>query len=190
MSIFEFTFGLTAVILGLALTQLVSSAQRLALAGRRVRWAPEPVLLTVIVIISVVVIWLSEWRLHEVREVTAGGTLLNIAQRLMVYLAAATVLPESVASEGQIDLLEHYDRTRRLAFGALSLSQLFPVIGIGLEVLETRQPLGLFFLAINIAFLAIDVALMWVRSRRANMACLLVNLALAVPGVLLIRVAG
>src|SRR5881392_2234898 len=107
MSIFEFTFGLTAVILGLALTQLVSSAQRLALAGRRVRWAPEPVLLTVIVIISVVVIWLSEWRLHEVREVTAGGTLLNIAQRLMVYLAAATVLPESVASEGQIDLLEH-----------------------------------------------------------------------------------
>jgi hypothetical protein len=49
MSLFEFTFGLSAVILGLALTHMASSVHRLVLAGERVRWAPEPILLTVLV---------------------------------------------------------------------------------------------------------------------------------------------
>jgi hypothetical protein len=44
MTLFELTFTLSAVILGLALTHMASSLYRLVLAGRRVRWALEPLL--------------------------------------------------------------------------------------------------------------------------------------------------
>jgi hypothetical protein len=57
MSLFEFTFALSAVILGLALTQVAASLHKLLLAGRQVRWAAEPVLLTLIVVLVIVSVW-------------------------------------------------------------------------------------------------------------------------------------
>jgi hypothetical protein len=61
VSLFDFTFSLSAVILGLALTHLAASTHRLLLAGRRVRWAPEPVLLAAIVLLVIVSVWLFQW---------------------------------------------------------------------------------------------------------------------------------
>ena len=62
ISLFDFTFGLSAVILGLALTHLASSLHRLAMAGRRVRWAPEPALLSAIIFVVIVSVWLRQWQ--------------------------------------------------------------------------------------------------------------------------------
>ena len=58
MSLFDFTFSLSAVILGLALTHIASTTHKLLLAGRRVRWAPEPMLLSFIVLLVIVSVWL------------------------------------------------------------------------------------------------------------------------------------
>jgi len=119
MSLFEFTFGLTAVILGLALTHMASSVHRLVMAGRRVRWAPEPVLLAGIIFLVIVSVWLGQWGGRDRETTTIGLILLQVTKLLLPFLAAAFVLPETPPAEGPVDLYDHYDRTRAFTFGAL-----------------------------------------------------------------------
>lgn len=116
---FEFTFGLSAVILGLALTHMASSVHRLVIAGRRVRWAPEPILLTILVGLVIVTVWLGSWSQREQTTTTMGLMLLQVVKLLFPYMAAAFVLPETPPEQGEVDLYDHYDRTRRFTFGVL-----------------------------------------------------------------------
>lgn len=119
MSLSELLFGLVAVILGLALTHIAASVQRLLHAGRRVRWAPEPVLLTAIVLLLIVTVWIDQWSMRGITQITTFPTLLQVLKMLSIYFAAASTLPEHVGLGEQVDLLEHYDRTRWLTYGAL-----------------------------------------------------------------------
>ena len=119
MSLFEFTFGLSAVILGLALTHMASSVHRLAMAGRRAKWAPEPVLLAGIILLVIVSVWLFQWDDRDRETTTIGLMVLLVVKLLLPFLAAAFVLPEAAPEEGPVDLHAHYDRTRAFTFGAL-----------------------------------------------------------------------
>lgn len=119
MSLFEFTFGLSAVILGLALAHMASTVSKLAMAGRRVRWAPEPLLLTAIVVLITVSVWLNQWGVRDQTETTYGLMLLQVGKLLAPFMAATFVLPDPIPEEGPVDLYAHYDRTRALTFGAL-----------------------------------------------------------------------
>ena len=122
MTLFELFFGLAAVILGLALTNIVASLHRLALVGRKVRWAPEPVLLAILVVMIIVFVWLGQWFEREITEISAGRALLQVAKMMTLYFAAASCLPEpDKLSDDGIDLYNYYDRTRGLSFGALIL---------------------------------------------------------------------
>ncbi|RYG98123.1 MAG: hypothetical protein EON58_08050 [Alphaproteobacteria bacterium] len=119
MSLFEFTFGLSAVILGLALAQIASAVSRLALAGGRVRWAPEPLLLAGIVVLVIIFVWLSQWGLRNDTQTTIGAMLMQVGKLMLPFMAAMFVLPDPLPEEGPIDLYAHYDRTRRLTYGVL-----------------------------------------------------------------------
>ncbi|KQS53680.1 hypothetical protein ASG17_14255 [Brevundimonas sp. Leaf363] len=119
MSLFEFTFGLSAVILGLALAQIASAISRLALAGRRVRWAPEPLLLAGIIVLVTVSVWLGQWGLRNDTETTIGAMLMQVGKLMLPFMAAMFVLPDPLPDEGPIDLYAHYDRTRGLTYGVL-----------------------------------------------------------------------
>ena len=119
MSLSELLFGLVAVILGLALTHIAASVQRLLHAGRRVRWAPEPVLLTAIVLLLIITVWINQWSIRGITHITTFLTLLQVLKMLSIYFAAASTLPERVETDKRVDLLVHYDRTRWLTFGAL-----------------------------------------------------------------------
>ncbi|RZJ05027.1 MAG: hypothetical protein EON89_05730 [Brevundimonas sp.] len=119
MSLFEFTFGLSAVILGLALAHMASTVSKLAMAGRRVRWAPEPVLLAALVTLIVVSTWLFQWGTRDQTETTYGLMMLQVGKLILPFMAATFVLPDPIPEEGPVDLYAHYDRTRALSFGAL-----------------------------------------------------------------------
>lgn len=121
MGLWEFTFALSAVILGLALTHIAATTHKLLLAGKRVKWAPEPVLLTTIVLLVIVTVWLASWYRRDVQTVTMVQMLLQISKLLVLYIAAASCLPEPDRT-GTIDLREYYNRTRLLSFGALIVS--------------------------------------------------------------------
>ena len=76
MTLFELTFTLSALILGLALTHMASSLYRLVLAGRRVRWALEPLMQAALVLLIVVFVWLNEWNERGVTTIIYGRVLL------------------------------------------------------------------------------------------------------------------
>lgn len=121
MSLFEFTFALSAVILGLALTHIASTIHKLLLAGKRVTWAPEPILLTGIVMLVIVSVWLGAWFDRTETSVTVGQMLLQVAKLLTLYIAAASCLPEPSGNK-RVNLKTYYDHTRLLSFGALIAS--------------------------------------------------------------------
>jgi len=124
VTVFELFFGLTAIILGLALTQMASNLHGLLLAGRRVRWAPEPVLLMVIILLVIVFVWLNQWEERGVVAIGFPHALLLVLKLLALYLGAAFVLPAIEPGAEPVDVYAHYDRTRSFTFGALIASML------------------------------------------------------------------
>ena len=116
MTPFELFFGLTTVILGLALTHVANSFQLLLRAGKRVRWAIEPLLQATLIVMIVVFVWADQWDNRNQAAFTVGQSLLQVAKLLAVYVAAAAVLPEP---DEQPDLRMHYMASRRVTYGAL-----------------------------------------------------------------------
>ena len=118
MTPFELFFGLSTVILGLALTHVANSLQLLLRAGKRVRWAIEPILQSALILMIVVFVWADQWDNRDQTVFTIGQSLLQVAKLLAVYVAAAAVLPEP---EGQsdMDLRAYYMGSRRVTYGAL-----------------------------------------------------------------------
>jgi len=125
MTLFELTFSLSAVILGLALTHMASSLYRLVLAGRRVRWALEPLMQAALVFLIVVSVWLNEWYGRGMTSVTYGRVLLRSLNLLVLYIAAAVCLPEIREGASEVDMYAYYDRARRVSFGALAIGIVF-----------------------------------------------------------------
>ena len=67
---------------------------------------------------------------------SVSWTALQVLKLLILYVAAASCLPETTIASEEIDLYEYYDRTRRLSFGALIVSYLLfeitSIVGYGL----------------------------------------------------------
>ena len=124
MTLTELTFGLSALILGLALTHIAATLSKLLLARERVRWAPEPLILATIVLMVVVFVWLNQWEARVQTAVIYWRVLLQKLSFLSLYVAASVCLPDATAEPGLVDLHAYYDRTRRLSFGALIVSLL------------------------------------------------------------------
>ena len=79
MTPFELFFGLTTVILGLALTHVANSFQLLLRAGKRVRWAIEPLLQATLIVMIVVFVWADQWDNRNQAAFTVGQSLLQVA---------------------------------------------------------------------------------------------------------------
>jgi len=171
MTLFEMLFGLTAVILGLALTHIAASMQKLLHAGRRVHWAPEPVLLTAIVLLVIVTVWINQWSTRDVDTITTMQALLQVLKMLAVYFAAAGVLPELAGSDERVDLLEHYDRTRWLNYSALIVGLILFLIYSAIQLGDVPDTVGAVLGWLLMP--AIYLSLIFVRWRLYNIAALI-----------------
>ena len=171
MSLFEFVFGLQAIILGLALTQLAMSVNRLVLARERVTWDARPLLAAVLMLLAILLYWLQSWNFRDLQETTIGATIVKVMVNLVVYAAAAAILPEEVPAEGKLDLGAHYDRVR-VYFLALFLA---PIL-----VMSTLRPAIQFWLGQrdtfgnwdNLVLIVAGVVCMVFRNRWVNLAVL------------------
>src|SRR5688500_10866020 len=90
MSLFEFTFALSALILGLALTHIASVLHKLLLAGKLVAWAIEPILLALIVMLVIITVWLFSWNDRNDTSVSVEWIILQVLKLLTLYIAAAS----------------------------------------------------------------------------------------------------
>ena len=118
MTPFELFFGLSTIILALALTHLANSFQLLLRAGRRVSWAIEPVFQSVLVIMILVFVWVDQWHDKDIATFTVPQSILQVLKLLAVYVVAAAALPEP-PGDGPVDLRQHYMASRKVTYGAL-----------------------------------------------------------------------
>lgn len=170
VSSFELNFGLTSVILGLALTHMASALRKLLLRGRQVAWAPEPLAQAYVILMILVSVWMEQFSRNR-GEFTEIEALLNVLRMLTVYFAAGFCLPDPEAGEETVDLLAYYNRTRRFSYGALAAglaifwiyNSVVSPAGWRADLVEKAGPL------------AIWIVLMFVRWRWLNL------LLLAIP---------
>ena len=171
MSLFEFVFGLQAIILGLALTHLAMSVNRLVLARGRVKWDARPLLAAALLLLAILLYWLQSWNMRDMQETTIGETIVKVMVNLVVFAAAGAILPEEVPAEGTLDLGAHYDKVR-VYFLALFLA---PIL-----VMSTLRPAIQFWLGQrerfdnwdNLILVAAGVACMVFRNRWVNLVVL------------------
>ncbi|WP_298745926.1 hypothetical protein [uncultured Brevundimonas sp.] len=121
----EYLLGLTAIISGLAIADMVVSLHHLLMASRRVRWDWLALTAATYAFYVLVFSWWVGWRSFDdpdINNLTLGTFFLVLAQLVLMYLAARAALPDSVPDEG-LDLKEHYARVSRYVWSAVSLLQ-------------------------------------------------------------------
>lgn len=123
MSGFEFLFALFSLVLGLALTEILSGLGRsleLVLARRKeadftIGWLTP--LLAVFVILDLLSFWIAAWTVRDAIEVNPATMFGIVAFSCAYFLAARMVFPSE--PEQFADLDNHYFRVRRLVMGIL-----------------------------------------------------------------------
>jgi hypothetical protein len=119
MEPFEFLLLFAALLLGVAVTDLVSSLHRLFTAGRRVVWdwlAPLGALVAFLKIVSQWWVWYS--RAHFIQALTWEAFLAVLTRVILLFLMTAAALPDLKPADETIDLRTHWRsvQTRYWAF--------------------------------------------------------------------------
>lgn len=151
MDAFEYLSVLISIVLGLALTQLLTSAGRLVQARSRVR-AHWPALIWVGTLLAILV--QSWWAMFDLRDHggwNVGQFALVLAHPTLLFFMAVLVLPD-VEADGPIDLRANYFAQAPWFFSALAgviiVSLLRPVAIDGRLPLDADRLFQILLLAV------------------------------------------
>ncbi len=108
MSAFEYTSVMASIIIGLALVDVLVSFNRLIRAGKVVRWHWAAPLAASMVILTLIQVWWSLYRPQD-SGITIGEFLPLLVELVLLFLLAASALPDEVPAEG-LDLKAYYHR--------------------------------------------------------------------------------
>jgi hypothetical protein len=123
MSGFEYGLVIVAVVIGLALTDVAQSTHRLLVRRRQVRWDPLPLLVALYVLLTVVRMWFTVWRVREMDALLRYPFYVWLfAELFVLYLLAAACLPDAPDGEGS-DLRAWYEAQRRYIWSLFALFQ-------------------------------------------------------------------
>lgn len=116
MDAFSYLSVLLSIIIGLAITQILSGFRGIVLWRSRVRmYWPAPLWAATLLLINVQS-WWAMFDLREVTDWTFAAFAVVLAQTIAQYLLAGIVLPD-FSRDADIDLREHYWAHVRWFFG-------------------------------------------------------------------------
>lgn len=168
-----------AVVLGLAISDLAVSLNRLLEAGERIRWGWLAPLAAVVTLLKIVTQWWAWFDAMAIaRSVTFEIYLGVLASALLLFLLAAAALPDRL-DDGPFDLALYYDRVCRrywLLFAAQWV--LSTVVSIWAQMAIEGAKLAAFSPVYLIVPAA--VALAFIRTRALHMAAFVALIALYV----------
>ena len=118
MDAFSYLSVLLSIILGLGITQVLTSAGRLIRARQAVVLYWPPLVWAGLLLVIYVQSWWSMFGLRSRTEWSFLGFLVVLLQTVDLYMLSALVLPEDVAASG-VDLRAHYARQAPWFFGFL-----------------------------------------------------------------------
>jgi hypothetical protein len=131
---FEYLLLFMAIVLGLAVADLVISLHRLLGAGERVKWDWLAPLAALVVFLDIVAQWWS-WHAAEALAdaVTFEMFLTLVAGTVLLFLLAAAALPDEAPHDAVIDLRTHYEKGQR-RFWILFLAHWLVANGVNIWV--------------------------------------------------------
>jgi hypothetical protein len=176
MTGFEFLFTLFSLVLGLALTEILSGlgrsleyffASRDKNDGRQFRIGWLTPLLGVFVILDLLSFWASAWSLRDVIAISSSAMLGVVAFSSAYFLAARMVFPSE--PDNFVDLDQHFFRVRKLVLGILLLlvcAQYLYYLTIPSMAEAVHNP---FVLGMTLVLAALMLAAMFVRQHWLNL---------------------
>jgi hypothetical protein len=177
---FTYFIAFYSLILGLGLTELLAGFAHMVRAKALKKLEPQTALLAVFVLVDICSVWIDSWLTLKQVTVDFAGLWAPVLLAISLYLAAATVFPHDDADHQR---LADYYRERKPFVLAMLLAVEMLTHVIYLPVFVARighQPEIFWFWNVpyNVAIEATMVALIFLRSRRANIVLLAILLLL------------
>jgi hypothetical protein len=203
MSPFELVFALFGLLLGLAIAEVLGGFARVlklkriggAAANVRIGWLTP--LLGLLVILDQTSFWLTAYNLREVIPANYATLIIVLAIVGTYYLASTLIFPDDPDAWPDFD--HHYDRQNRFILAAMLVANLAVLVFAGVlatsaagdAMLASAPPprqagpiAGLIGAVGALATFPLLIALILVRSRRVNIALLLVLIGFNLAGAL------
>lgn len=173
MSVFEFVFSLYSLLFGLALAQVFGGFGNVLQERHKLKVGWLTPLLGLFVILDLTSFWEIAWQLRDVIERPAILILmLGVLVAGIYYLAARLVFPRNFAEWPDFDV--YYFRHKNWVFGGILFCNIVAAVVLtALGKPFIRLPLGF---ANDLSYFALLIALLAVRSKRANIVLLLLLL--------------
>lgn len=122
MSSFEYAIAMWGILIGLAVADLIVSANRLIRHDHGVKWDGRVVVAAILVTLELVRLWFAQWTLTAFDEaMTFPIFLAKFTQVALLAFLASAALPDE--TPGRIDLTDYYERNRRYFWGLFALAQ-------------------------------------------------------------------
>lgn len=136
---FEYSLGLFAVLIGIAVADIAMSFHRLLRNRSTVKWDPLALLSALYALLMAVCMWFDIWGVRNFAATRTFPFYLTIVAALAVlFLVAAASLPDE--SRDSNDLFEYYGQNRRYFWSLVALFQLI-YIGQGFYFMRGMPPL-------------------------------------------------
>lgn len=180
MDSFTYFIAFYSLILGLALTELLGGFAHMVRARTLKKLEPQTALLSFFIFIDICTTWMDSWLSLKHITVDFAGLWAPVLIAICLYLAAAVVFPHDEADHER--LADYYRERKRFIVGLLLAVEMLIHVTY-LPIFEDRiaHHLAMFWLwtvPFNLAIEGSMVALLFVRSKRANVVLLAVLLLL------------
>ena len=180
MDSFTYFIAFYSLILGLGLTELLGGFAHMVRAKALRKLEPQTALLALFILVDICSTWVDGWLSLKHVTVDFAGLWAPVLLAICFYLAAATVFPHDQADH---ERLADYYRERKRFILLLLLAGEMLIHVTYLPIFEQRiahepELFWMWTVPYNVAIEATMIALIFVRSRRANIVMLILLLLL------------
>jgi hypothetical protein len=118
MDAFSYLSVLLSIILGLAIAQVLQGYRAVLLARRRVRLSSPVLIWSGLVLLFATQAWWASFGLRDRAHWDFLSFAIILLQMILLYMLSAVVFPE-IGSDDRVDLVDHFDRHRKIFYGFL-----------------------------------------------------------------------
>jgi len=177
---FTYFIAFYSLILGLGLTELLGGFAHMVRARALRKLEPQTALLALFILVDICSTWIDSWLSLKQVTVDLAGLWAPVLIAICFYLAAATVFPHDDADHER--LADYYRERKAFVVGLLLAIEMLIHVTY-LPIFEERiahrpEVFWLWTVPYNLAIEATMVALIFLRSRRANIVLLVLLLLL------------
>ena len=180
MNVSEHLLVLVSIIIGLAITELLTGVRQLVRARKRIRLHWLPLAWAGFVVLALVQAWWAQLAQAERWGSNFFVFVFILLNPVVVYLAASSLLPDPTEMDETTDLLDYYFEGRVWVFGLFAFS--YVLTSLGDVILDRQRPNAVH--AFRLVGVLLLVSLAWSRSVRYHAVASVVGLALFVSFVL------